>query len=549
VGGTQTDAVLIDKGQVVVATKTPTGQDLLTTLRIVLEHTLRDVDPARLNRMGFSTTMATNAIVQDRLEDTGMIVSAGPGMDPEWFAVGPSYHVVEGCLDHQGFEAKPLNRAAVMDAAGRIQEEKIKVIGITGKFSVRNPSHELRITDWVGSSFSHVAMGHRVSGLLNFPRRIVTTYLNAALHGLHREFLEALVHILNEKGLSAPRYLLKPDGGTINLDKSIDSPASTAQSGPAASVMGALALDDCEGTTLVLDVGGTTTDMSVVLNGTPLLKPHGIRLGPFQTLIRSLMTHSSGIGGDSEVRMTEKGALKIGPVRRGIPMAMGGPAATPTDAMITLDLLKTGNRGFAKAAMEAVGGPLGWDAATTAQRVLKHMAETIAESAKAFICGINSQPVYTIHEVLENQKIEPTSVLIIGGAAPQIAECIGRALGLPHRFPHHHGVANAVGAAVARVTSEITLQADTERGSVIIPEANVENKINSSFDIEQAVNLGRELLARRAVRIGAEEKGLEISITEKQVFNMIRGYSRTGKNIRLKMGIAPGLIPEWKRSH
>ena len=244
--------------------------------------------------------------------------------------------------------------------------------------------------------------------------------------------------------------------------------------------------------------------MSVVLNGTPLLKPHGIRLGPFQTLIRSLMTHSLGIGGDSEVRIVGKGGLRIGPVCRGRPMAMGGPAATPTDAMITLDLLKTGNRDFAKAAMEEVGGPLGWDAATTAQRVLKHMAETIAESAKAFIYDINSQPVYTIHQVLENQEIEPTSILIIGGPAPQIAEYIGRAFGLPHRFPHHHGVANAVGAAVARVTSEITLQADTERGSVIIPEANVENKINSSFDIEQAVALGRELLSSR--QCGSELK-------------------------------------------
>ena len=241
--------------------------------------------------------------------------------------------------------------------------------------------------------------------------------------------------------------------------------------------------------------------------------------------------------------------MRIGPVRRGKPMAMGGPAPTPTDAMITLDLLESGNRGFARAAMEELGRSSGWDAPTTAQLVLKHMAETIAESAKAFICDINLQPVYTIHEVVEDQKIEPTSVLIVGGPAPQIAEYIGTAFGLPYRFPHHHGVANAVGAAVARVTSEITLQADTERGSVIIPEANVENKINTSFDIEEAVALGRELLCQQAVGIGAEEKGLEISITEKQVFNMIRGYSMTGRNIRLKMGITPGLIPEWKGSH
>jgi len=180
---------------------------------------------------------------------------------------------------------------------------------------------------------------------------------------------------------------------------------------------------------------------------------------------------------------------------------------------------------------------------------LQCMAETIVVSAKAFLHDINSKPVYTIYEVLEDQKIEPTSVLIIGGPAPQIAEYIGRAFGLPHRFPLHHGVANAVGAAVARVTSEITLQADTERGSVIIPEANMVNDINSSFNVEQAIALGQKVLSRKAVWVGAEEKELEISVTEKQIFNMIRGYSRTGQNIRLKMGITPGLIPEWKRSH
>ena len=97
----------------------------------------------------------------------------------------------------------------------------------------------------------------------------------------------------------------------MKLDTGIGSPARTAQSGPAASVMGALALDGCPGTSLVLDIGGTTTDMAVVLNGVPLLDPAGIRLGPFQTLIRSLLTHSVGIGGDSEVRVEGKADLWI----------------------------------------------------------------------------------------------------------------------------------------------------------------------------------------------------------------------------------------------
>jgi len=547
VGGTQTDAVLVDGDRIVAATKTPTADDLLGTLRTALETNLADVDPLRVKRMAFSTTLATNAIIEDRLDDTGMIISAGPGMDPEWFSVGPSYHVIKGCLDHQGFEADPLDQTGVRDAADRILGLGIRTLGVVSKFSVRNPSHERQVVDWIGDSFSHVAMGHQVSGSLNFPRRIATTYLNAALHGIHKKFSDALVHILTERGLNGPRYLLKPDGGTIDLDQSFHWPARTAQSGPAASVMGALALDGCKGTPLILDVGGTTTDMSVALDGMPLLKPLGIRLGPFQTLIRSLMTHSLGLGGDSHVRM-EDGKIRMGPARRGKPAAMGGPAPTPTDAMIALNLLEVGDKAAAVGAMKEVGGPVGWNVADTAESVLRHMADAIAASARAFVHDINARPVYTIHEVLEDRRIEPDSVLIMGGPAPQIAAYVGQALGLPCRCPEHFGVANAVGAAVARVTSEITLQADTERGSVIIPEANLEHKIDSGFNMEQAIALGRTVLGQHALEIGAGEDASAISITERQAFNMIRGYSRIGRNIRLKMSITPGLIPEWKRS-
>ena len=545
VGGTHTDAVLIDRNGVFRETKTLTGDDLLETLRDSLEKTFHDIDPGQIERMAFSTTMATNAIVQDQLEDTGMIVSCGPGMNPNWFSVGPSFHIVEGCLDHQGFEALPLNKQSVLDASARIREKGIKTIGVVGKFSIRNPAHEIRIAEWTGSSFFHVALGHQVSGILNFPRRITTTYLNAALHNIHQQFSSALLHILDEKKLDGPRYLLKPDGGTVDLEQIGASPAQTAQSGPAASVMGALALDGCPGTTLVLDIGGTTTDMAVVLNGVPLLDPYGIKLGPFQTLIRSLLTYSIGIGGDSEVRTGDSGNLKIGPLRKGNPAAFGGPVPTPTDAMVVLGLLKDGNKNSARAAMKKLAAPLGLDVLATAERVLEHTAKIIADSAHAFVRDINSRPVYTIHEVLENETIALDSVVIIGGPAPQLAGYVAKAIGLPHRVPSHFGVANAVGAALARVTSEITLQADTERGSVIIPEANIQNRIDYDFGLDTAIALGHEVLRKNAIDIGADPETLEISTTEQQMFNMIRGYSRTGQNIRLKMCITPGLIPEW----
>ena len=548
VGGTQTDTVLIDGDRILKATKIPTRDDLLLTLRTALDGILSGVKPEQIERMAFSTTLATNAIVEDRLERTGMIISAGPGIDPACFSVGPSFHVVEGCLDHQGFEAVPLSKTSVMEAAEKIQGEGINTVGVVGKFSVRNAAHELQIADWVKGLFSHVAMGHSVSGGLNFPRRIFTTYLNASLHEVHTAFSGALTHILDEKNLHGPRYLLKPDGGTIDLMRSAGSPARTAQSGPAASVMGALALDGCRGTTLVLDVGGTTTDMAVVPDGMPLLNPHGVKLGLYKTLIRSIITHSLGTGGDSVIQVKPNGKMTVGPLRKGPPVAFGGAAATPTDALVTLGLLALGNKAAAKAAMEELGSALGCNAEAAADRVLQQMAETIAQSARAFVYDINAQPVYTIHQVLNEEKIVPTSVLIVGGPAPHLAPYMEKALGLPCRIPPHYDVANAVGAAVARVTAQVTLQADTERGTVIIPEAGEEHKTDRHFDMDQAIAMARKTLCRQATMIGAEDNSLEISITEKQVFNMIRGYRTVGRNIRLKMSITPGLIPQWKRS-
>ncbi|MEJ2025532.1 MAG: hydantoinase/oxoprolinase N-terminal domain-containing protein, partial [Deltaproteobacteria bacterium] len=231
VGGTQTDAVLLNNQGVVAETKTPTGEDLLETLRTAVLQVTGAVDPGNIERMVFSTTVATNAIVQDRLEPAGMIVSSGPGMNPEWFSTGPSFHVVEGCLDHQGFEAMPVSKGAVARAVEAIHKKGITVAGIVGKFSVRNPAHELQIADWIKKEFSYVALGHHVSGDLNVPRRIATTYLNAALHRVHESFMRALNGILYGESRRAPRYLRKPDGGTIDLESTVYSPSATAQSG------------------------------------------------------------------------------------------------------------------------------------------------------------------------------------------------------------------------------------------------------------------------------------------------------------------------------
>jgi N-methylhydantoinase A len=545
VGGTQTDSVLIEGGRIVGESKVPTGTDLIETLADSLARTLGGVKPTSLRRLVFSTTMATNAIVQNRLDPAGVIVTAGPGVDPELHEVGPCYRVVPGCIDHQGFEVQRLDHSKVVGAGADIRGRGIDSLAVVGKFSVRNPVHEEQIRDWTGGNFNHVAMGHHISGSLNFPRRIATAYLNAGLSAIHHRFIGALNGTLSRMHLEAPRYLLKPDGGTCSPESGPALPSRTAQSGPAASVMGALALDGCEGTTLVLDIGGTTTDISVVLDGVPLLDPHGIALGPYLTLIRSLITHSAGIGGDSTVKLQRDGGLSIGPDRAGPPVAFGGPSPTPTDAMIALGLLDAGDRTAAMEAVDRIGLGPGGGRREAARFVLESTARRIAEETREFVAGLNRRPVYTIHEVLHDRPIVPSRAVLIGGPAKQLAPFVAEALGLECSVPEHHGVANAVGAAVARVTAMVTLQADTERGTVIIPEAGINRPVSSQFDIDEAKALAKEALQSATASAGGE--AAEISVIESQSFNMIRGYSRTGRNIRLRLCITPGLIAEWNR--
>jgi N-methylhydantoinase A len=545
VGGTRTDAVLVSPAGVLSEVKVPTGDDLEATLREAVGKTVSGMPPERIARLVFSTTMATNSIVQDRLAPAGMIVSAGPGMDPAAFSVGPSYHIVEGCLDHRGFEAKPIDQGEVQAATDSIRAGGIKALGLVTKFSTRNPSHELLMARLAGPDFPNPALGHQVSGNLNFPRRIATTYLNAALRETHQTFVNALLAILKEHGLNAPRYLLKPDGGTVGLEESLRFPARTAQSGPAASIMGAMALDACPGTTLVLDVGGTTTDIGVIYEGAPLLEPLGVRLGPYLTLVRSLQTRSIGIGGDSEVRADPERGLRIGPVRSGPPAAMGGPRPTPTDAMVILGLMEAGEPEKASQAMGPIAAALGKGIREAAGDVLRRTAELIAESVRAFLHFINLKPVYTVREVLEGVVIEPTGTVLVGGPAKHLASLLEQALGIPCRVPPHAEVANAVGAAVSRVTSEVSLQADTGRGTVVVPEAGIQQFIDSEFNLDQGMALAREALKKTVLEAGGAFAEEEAVVTERQCFNMIQGFRLTGRNIRLSLCITPGLIPEW----
>lgn len=546
VGGTHTDVVLLGKDGILNEVKILTDHaDLFGTVLKGIEKIAADICLDDVSRTVLSTTLTTNAVVQDELIPTGIIVSAGPGIDPEFYHTNAHYYSVSGSIDHRGREVQPVPPREIQNIARQLADQGIRHVGVIGKFSTRNPAHELAIYDIIKDSFEKVFLGHRVSGTLNFPRRIATTYLNAAVYPIHKTFFQAVEKSFREKGLKVPIHILKADGGTMSFNASIDLPAETILSGPAASVMGAIAYCG-EGENLVLDIGGTTTDMAILVDGSPVLNPWGKTISGYKTLIRSLNTRSIGAGGDSAVRVKD-GKLIVGPGRKGPAMAYGGAVPTPTDAMFVLGLIENGDREKSITGFERIAQELEMTIEDAAGRVFDQTCQMILDAASDMIEEINQKPVYTVHEILEGRRIKPKKLLVMGGPAPYFARRLETLSSYSAVTVPRWEVANAIGAALARTTCDVTLIADTERKIVTAPEEGYSIPTKAGFSKKDAIDIAMELLARKAVQRGAELKNLELEVLEEQEFNMVRGFYTAGKNIRIKVQVKPGLIQEFKK--
>jgi len=546
VGGTHTDVVLLDDSGLVEALKVPTDpDDLFHSVLDALERITGGIRAADISRLVLSTTLTTNAIAQNAIAPAGMIVAAGPGIDPEFFRTGRHYYPVPGSIDHRGRVRQPLAAAGIEKAADQLAADGIRHVGVVGKFSVRNPVHELEIGRLLADRFETVFQGHRLSGLLNFPRRIATTFLNAAVFPLHRDFFQAVRRSLEKKGLAAPIDILKADGGTMNFAASIDSPCETILSGPAASVAGAMAAEPGREQCLVLDVGGTTTDMAVLVETAPLLSPVGGRIGPHKTLVRALHTRSLAVGGDSEVTV-DGGRLQVGPQRKGAAMAFGGPVPTPTDALIVLGRMTEGKRQRARDGIAGVAARLNVSVEQAAGDIFDLACRQILEAADDMITAINSRPVYTIHEFKEGLQVKPARILVMGGPAPYFAPRLQDLSQLPCRLAPRPEVANAVGAALARTTCEVTLLADTEQGLVTAPEEGFSRRVSQAYSLQDARREALQLLEKKALQKGARPGDLELEVVEEVSFNMVRGFSTTGRNMRIRAQVKPGVIGSLK---
>lgn len=543
VGGTHTDAVAIGPDGIEAQVKVATEHDnLLSSIKNGLGAIVRETDSARIKQLNLSTTLSTNAIVEGNFEDVGVIVSAGPGLDPHSFMVCKDFHVIPGSLDHRGSETKRLDNLALEEAIASCRKSGVKVYAAITKFSPRNPAHEKEIELAVGDNADFITLGHQLTGRLNFPRRISTAFYNCAVWRIFNGFADAIADTLEEMGLGHIKVnILKADGGTMPLPLSRKIPVQSIFSGPAASVMGIIALCNITHDSIIFDIGGTTTDIAIFAGGSPLIEQEGINIGSHPTLVRALKVHSIGIGGDSAVSVMDK-TVRVGPNRLGPSIAFGGEIPTLTDALIWKGSCECGNMDKSKAGFAGFAAKNGLEAEELADRAIDYAVEKIHSSTRELVDEINQQPVYTIHELLENRRIIPRKIYVMGGPAQAMKMNLFRKFRLSTEVPKNYDVANAIGAALTRTTTELELFADTERGMMFIPSLGHRENIPRSYKLEDAEKDAMNHLLAHLGEMHVASDGSNAQITSSSSFNMVNGISKVGRNIRVKCQIKPGVV-------
>lgn len=552
-GGTHTDAVLIQNGALLASAKVLTcHENLLHSVQEVLA-ALPPQALQQAQRVTLGTTLAVNAIVQGRTQPVGLALAAGPGLSAARFAMGSHVHVVEGGLDHRGEEVTPLKLDSLQAKARDWQTQGLEAFAVVGKFSPRNPAHEQSMAQALqirsASTKNCVVQGHQLSGQLNFPRRIATAYYNAAVWRLHNDFLNAVEGALQKAGVQAPVFLLKADGGAIAVPLSRQQPVQSILSGPAASVMGVMALGLGQEDALLLDIGGTTTDIALFAQGFPVLDRDGMQVqgpedtvqGARSTLVRALAFSTIGIGGDSVLHLHE-GRVAVGPQRVGPAMAFGGSVPTLMDALIVGGHSQCGKGQAAHEGIQAFAAAHGLEASVVAAQAVQVAMQAIHRAMQDLLARVNAHPVYTLAALLEDKQLAPQKIWLVGGPAEAVRPLVQGITGLPVCVPQYADVANAVGAALTLPTASLELFADTSRGLARVPLLDRELPLPRSFSLREATDMAQNLLQEYLAQHGQAVEAIEV--TEAQLFATLDNRGVGAKDMRVSCQLVPGIVQQ-----
>jgi len=328
-GGTYTDGVLVDlqSGEVVkTAKKATTHFQLAIGVGATLTELLYEskISPEQIEKVAISSTLATNSVIENRGARVAILVI---GYVKHFKLPVKAVLFVKGGHTITGNEEEPLDIDYLVELIHGLKNE-IDSYGICSAMSMKNPAHELVAEKAISLiDPKPVFCSHRISNLAGMEERAATAGLHAKLMPVMQEFVSEIKRALDREQLRCPMVIIGGNGNLIDGNKAISEAGLTIASGPACSAH--FGADQTDGNCLVVDIGGTTTDIAMIENGAPLLASEGCLIGRWKTHVEAIDMHTGGIGGDSHVHVSNKGEINLGP-RRVNPLSMvtgNAPAA------------------------------------------------------------------------------------------------------------------------------------------------------------------------------------------------------------------------------
>jgi len=439
VGGTHTDAVVLNGPVVIASTKVLTSENVKDGVVNALDEVLQEsgIDRAEIDAVMIGTTQFTNAVVQRReLAPTAIIRVALPSGElvppmidwPDDIAaeLGRHVYMIHGGRTYDGFPIAPLSDDEIDKVIDEIAAKDIRLVAVSGVFSPSDSTQEEYVAARVRSKLPGVRVtpSHSI-GRMGLLERENAALLNASLLPLAEKVVTSFAAALKERQIDCPFYVSQNDGTLMSAKFAVEFPALTFASGPTNSLRGASLLTQLDDA-VVVDIGGTTSDIGVLQDGFPRQSNIAIEVGGVRTNFRMPDIQAIGLGGGSLVK--DEGST-IGPQSVGYRLVtdglvFGGDTLTTTDIAVAAGEADIGDK-------NKVSG----------------LSEALVDNAMA-----------RIHDIIDNgidqmkSSRDPVPVILVGGGAVLVSRPL-QAASRVHR-PEHSGVANAIGAANAQVGSE-----------------------------------------------------------------------------------------------
>jgi N-methylhydantoinase A/oxoprolinase/acetone carboxylase beta subunit len=507
VGGTNTDAVLLEDGRVVHAIKTPTTEDVTGGIVAALELLSRhpELGHGLIDGVVIGTTHFVNAVVQRRhLSRVAAIrigLPTGASLPPfcDWPAdlaalVEGATFMLAGGHDYDGREIVPFDEAAMRRTAREIRQRGLRAVAIAAVFSPLDPSHEERSRDILRAECPEVAVTlSRDLGRIGLLERENAALLNAALSELARRTIAGFRDAIAASGIAAPLYLTQNDGTVMSADAAMALPVMSFASGATNSMRGAAFLSGLADA-MVVDVGGTSTDVGQLRQGFPREANSVVEIGEVRTLFRMPDLFSIGLGGGSIVRQEP---LSVGPTSVGYrlteeALVFGGDKMTATDAAVAAGIVRIGD-------------------AARAEAVSRVTAEAVLAAARE-----------KVEDAIDRMKTEAGDVplIAVGGGAFLVPDKLS---GVSEVIRVVHGdCANAIGAAIAQISGET-------------------DQVYRDMTREAAIAEAQALAVERAVAAGADRGTIETVDVEDMPLAYLPGNAlRVRVRVAGELKSAPG---------